>query len=105
MIAGDIIADRNKSVLSTGKGLVGSGIDTATGSVSNLAKAGNQPDIDPEVIKTLKDELKLSNAEIANEIKLFSTFDDDSSGYLSAEELVARTQRTPRQNLIVQRWL
>jgi hypothetical protein len=44
--------------------------------------------IDPEAIKVLKTQLRLTNEEIEAEIKLFSTFDDDASGYLSVEELV-----------------
>jgi hypothetical protein len=60
---------------------------TRTASALNALKSSKSA-IDPEAIKVLKTQLRLTNEEIEAEIKLFSTFDDDASGYLSVEELV-----------------
>ena len=44
-------------------------------------------EVGPEDIKLLKGELRLSDDEIKQHIKLFSTFDVDASGYLTVPEL------------------
>ena len=56
-------------------------------SLSTLIGA-NKGAIDQDVIDKLKLELKLSDDVIQQNVKLFQTFDDDHSGFLTPSELV-----------------